>query len=139
MKIFKPNFWSKKNHLLVFLLLPITLLLNVIIYFKRKIIKSKSSKIPIICVGNIYVGGTGKTPLSILICKELLNRSKNPALIEKYYKNHEDEHQLIKNQFKNLILNKDRFSAIKEAEKSGYDTVVLDGGFQDYKIKKILV
>ena len=138
MKIFKPNFWSKKNHLLVFLLLPITLLLNVIIYFKRKIIKSKSSKIPIICVGNIYVGGTGKTPLSILICKELLNRSKNPALIRKYYKNHEDEHQLIKNKIKNLILNKDRFSAIKEAEKSGYDTVVLDDGFQDYKIKKNL-
>ena len=85
-----------------------------------------------------FVGGTGKTPLSILICKELLNRSKNPALIENITKC-EDEHQLIKNQFKNLILNKDRFSAIKEAEKSGYDTVVLDDGFQDYKIKKILV
>ena len=79
-----------------------------------------------------------KTPASILICKELERMSLKPALIRKYYKNHKDEHRLIKNYFKNLILNDDRFSAIKEAEIKGFDLAVLDDGFQDYKIKRDL-
>ncbi len=138
MKIYKPYFWKEKKHFFVFLLLPLSILVNIFIFLKKKIVKTKNFKIPIICVGNIYIGGTGKTPASILICKELERMSLKPALIRKYYKNHKDEHRLIKNYFKNLILNDDRFSAIKEAEIKGFDLAVLDDGFQDYKIKRDL-
>ena len=88
MKIYKPYFWRKKKHFFVFLLLPLSILVNIFIFLKKKIVKTKNFKIPIICVGNIYIGGTGKTPASILICKELERMSLKPALIRKYYKNH---------------------------------------------------
>ena len=42
--------------------------------------------IPIICVGNIYIGGTGKTPTSINIAKELTVLGKKPVILRKFYK-----------------------------------------------------
>ena len=41
------------------------------LFFKRNFSKVLKFDLHIICVGNIYVGGTGKTPLSILISQEL--------------------------------------------------------------------
>ena len=58
-----------------------------------------------ICIGNIYIGGTGKTPMSIFLSKELVRFGKKPVIIRKFYKKHADEHDLIKNSFKSLILN----------------------------------
>ena len=40
-------------------------------------------KIPIICVGNIYIGGTGKTPACIYIAKELSKHRKKPIILRK--------------------------------------------------------
>ena len=61
-------------------------------------------KIPIICVGNIYLGGTGKTPVSILISNEINKKNMKTVIIKKFYKNHADEHSLIKDKFIDLIL-----------------------------------
>jgi tetraacyldisaccharide 4'-kinase len=94
--------------------------------------------IPIICVGNIYIGGTGKTPASIFIANELSKLGKNPVILRKLYKKHVDEHNLIKKNFKNLILKKSRVLGIKKSVEMNYDTVILDDGFQEYKIKKNL-
>ena len=63
---------------------------------------------------------------------------KRTAILRKFYKSHVDEYNLIKSNFKNLILNKNRINGIFEAVKVGYDCIVLDDGFQDYKIKKSL-
>ena len=48
-----------------------------------------------------YIGGTGKTPTSILLAKELL-RLENPVIVKKYYKSHKDEHELISRTLKTL-------------------------------------
>ena len=63
MKIKKPLFWDNKN-LLSLSLTPFSLITFIINFFKRFKIKVKY-KIKTICVGNIYVGGTGKTSLCI--------------------------------------------------------------------------
>ena len=97
-----------------------------------------SFKIPIVCIGNVYIGGTGKTPVSILLANELTNLGKNPVIVRKYYKNHTDEYNLIKNSFKNLVIGKNRIESIRQAETSKYNIVLLDDGLQDYKIKKNL-
>ncbi len=137
MKFHKPKFWEYRNFISLSLF-PLSLITQLIIFLKKKLTKVSNFKIPIVCVGNIYIGGTGKTPLSILIGKELSKLGKNPTIVRKYYKNHSDEHSLIKEKFGNLVLKSNRISAISEAEKKNFDTVILDDGFQDYKIKKDL-
>ena len=138
MKILKPKFWESNNILISFMLIPISFLFQLIILIKKKTTYENSFNIPVICVGNIYLGGTGKTPLSILITKELKKNNKRPAIIKKFYSNHYDEHNLINNSLDCLFLDKDRSIAIKKAEKKQYDIVILDDGFQDYSIKKDL-
>ncbi len=138
MKLNKPKFWNKENSLIAYFLFPLTFLISIYVFFKKKFIKQITFKIPIICVGNIYIGGTGKTPTSITLAKELSLFKKKPVILKKFYKNQKDEHDLIQANFKNLILHKNRISGIKEAEYCGYDMVILDDGFQDYRIKKNL-
>ena len=138
MRINKPFFWDTKISFLAILFLPLSFLVQLIIFFKKKLSRAKKFKLSVICVGNIYIGGTGKTPLSILIANALSFKGKKTAIIRKYYKNHSDEHEMIKNYFNNLILSKSRLSGIKKAEEEGYNTVILDDGFQDYTIKKNL-
>ena len=69
-KIDKPKFWDKKIGFFALLLFPLSLVLNCLIFFKKKIVKVRKFKIPVICIGNIYIGGTGKTPTSIFLAKE---------------------------------------------------------------------
>ena len=138
MNINKPKFWDKKIGVLSILFFPLSLIFILVIFFKRKIFKPKKFKIPIICVGNIYVGGTGKTPTSIYIANKLLELGKKPAIVRKLYNNHFDEYNFIKNYFKNLIISKNRVIGLKNAENSGFDSVILDDGLQDYNIKKNL-
>jgi len=133
----KPKFWDKINFITI-LLLPFSLIVSFLVYLRRKFTKSLKFNLPIICVGNIYVGGTGKTPISIFFAKEFSKLGKNPSIIRKYYKNHIDEYELIKNEFKNLIINKSRKIALQQAEKANYDLAILDDGLQDYEIKKNL-
>ena len=105
-------------------------------FLKIRFIKPTKFKIPIICVGNIYLGGTGKTPLSIFLAKEFEIRGKNPVIVRKYYKNHYDEHLLTKDKFKNFILNESRVDGIYDAINRKFDLAILDDGFQDQKIYK---
>ena len=136
MKFLKPRFWEEKNSFLSLILFPISLFFDFLISLKRKYTKQIEFNLNVICVGNIYIGGTGKTPLSILIGKELVKNGKKTAIVRKFYKNHYDEHKLIEENFKDLILKNDRTNAINFAKSEGFDTVILDDGFQDYKIKK---
>ena len=137
MKLYKPKFWDHKNFISLSLF-PVSLIIQLVILLKKKFTKVSSFQIPIVCIGNIYVGGTGKTPLSILVSKELSKIGKKPVIIRKYYKEHMDEHSMIKENFNHLILNSDRTGAIQEAQNKNFDTAILDDGFQDYKIKKDL-
>jgi len=138
-KLIKPKFWDFKNaNLIAILLFPISILIFFVILIKKKFSKIKKFNIPIICVGNIYIGGTGKTPTSISIAKELLNFGKKPVILRKYYKDHIDEYNLIKNSSSDLLIEKKRDLGIIKAENKGFKTVILDDGLQDYSIKKNL-
>ena len=138
MKFLKPKFWESRSNILAILISPISLLFYILTALRKSLISPKKFKIPIICVGNIYVGGTGKTPVSIMIANILKTNNKNPAIIKKYYKDHEDEHKLINNITNSLILNKNRVAAIEKAERENFDVGILDDGFQDHTIKKTL-
>ncbi len=136
MNIKKPNFWDRKIGFLSIILIPFSLIFFIVNQIKKKIIKGKKFNIPIICIGNIYVGGTGKTPASIFLGKELKKLGHKPVILRKYYKNHLDEYNLIKNHFKDLILSINRIDGIEKLKNLSFDTIILDDGFQDHSIKK---
>ena len=137
MKIYKPKFWDKKN--LTFfslILLPISYIYSLILIIKKSFKREKKYSIPIICVGNIYIGGTGKTPMCIKL-KNLLDDRRVPVIIKKNYKNQKDEIELLK-KYSKLIICKKRNEGIISAIEKNFDTVILDDGFQDLSIKKDL-
>lgn len=134
----KPKFWDEKINYIAIILYPLSFIFSFLVFLKKKITKATSFKIPIVCIGNIYIGGTGKTPVSIFLANELASLGKKPAIIRKFYKNHRDEYNLIRNSFKNLLIGKDRIEGIRKAETSNYNIALLDDGLQDYKIKKDL-
>ena len=86
MKIYKPNFWNNKKNFLAVLLYPLSLIYLLTIKLRKKFINQKQFKIPIICVGNIYIGGTGKTPTSIYLANDFSKSGYNPVIIRKFYK-----------------------------------------------------
>jgi len=138
MKVFKPKFWDQDYYTFFSLfLLPISFFYQILISLKKLITIKKKFTIPIICVGNIYIGGTGKTPLAIKIFEILKELNKNPVIIKKSYKNHEDEISLIKNYGK-ILTSKKRVNAINDATEKKFNCVVLDDGYQDFEIKKNL-
>ena len=136
MKLNKPKFWDKKIGIIAISIFPLSLVFWILIFINKIITKEKKFKIPIICIGNIYLGGTGKTPTSLFIAKELLSSGKRPAILRKNYKNHIDEYNLIKNSFKDLIVDQSRIDGLRKMENLNFDTAILDDGFQDHTIKK---
>ena len=138
MNFFKPKFWDKnKISFFSVLLFPVSLLIKVLSLFKRVLIKTNQSSIPIICVGNIYLGGTGKTPLCIEIFLILKNLNMNPVFVKKKYDSFQDEADLQK-QVGPVYQNKKRIEAVKEALQNKANVAILDDGFQDFSINKNL-
>ena len=137
MKILKPKFWAKKN-LLAYLLLPFSYLLQVLFKIKYTLVSQQKLGLPIICVGNIYLGGTGKTPLSIEIASILRELKKKPVIVKKNYSQHQDEFLLIKNKNVDLLVNSSRSEALNEAITKNFNVAILDDGFQDKSIYKDL-
>ena len=134
MKFYKPKFWDyKKPNLFAYLLLPLTfpLLINNLL---RNIIKPKKiSNVTKICIGNIYIGGTGKTPLAIKLNNLLNYENMKSVIVKKFYKNQIDEQKLLEKNGKLFLSNK-RVNAIKQAENEDYQFAVLDDGLQDRSI-----
>jgi len=133
MNLKKPKFWDYKHrNLLAYLLYPVSILIKIISQFKFHP-KNEVLKIKTICVGNIYVGGTGKTSLCIKINKILKQKNIKSCFVKKYYKNQIDEQEILK---KNgtLFLSKKRLDAVKLAEKENYEFAIFDDGLQDNSI-----
>ena len=134
MKLKKPSFWDyKKPNIISYLLLPFTvpfILNNFILSFRTQ---KKYQNIKSICVGNIYVGGTGKTPLTIKINQILKKINPRTATIKKWYADQADEQKILTKKTK-LYCFKDRKYAIQQAIKDNIDIVVFDDGLQDISI-----
>ena len=138
MSFFKPKFWDKNQvPLFSILLFPITLIIKLLSFFKRSMTKTHQCSIPVICVGNIYLGGTGKTPLCIEIFSILKDLNMNPVFIRKKYDSFQDEVNLQK-QIGPIYQSRKRIEALKDAIQNKANVAILDDGFQDFSINKNL-
>ena len=138
MKFFKPKFWDEnKISFFSIFFYPLAFLIKILTFLKKLLTEEKKNSIPVICVGNIYLGGTGKTPLCIEIFYILKNLNQNPVFIRKKYKNFQDEINLLSKVGK-VYENNKRAIAINRAIENKATVAILDDGFQDFSIKKDL-
>ena len=92
--------------------------------------KKKIKDIKSICIGNIYVGGTGKTPATIKLYNILKKMNFKVCTGKKYYSDHSDEQILLKNKT-NLICENNRIQIVNEALKKKNEIIIFDDGLQD--------
>ena len=131
----KPKFWDyKKPSFISYLLSPISFLLRLLNSLKSKLTSAtKFSEIKTICVGNIYLGGTGKTSLTLKINDILKDKNIKSCFIKKHYEDQIDEQKILENSGKLFKATK-REIAIKHAINEGYKVAILDDGLQDFSI-----
>ena len=127
MKIKKPVFWNNFN-LISLSLIPLSLIVIFFNFFKTLSFK-KYFKIKTICVGNIYLGGTGKTPLALKI-NDLLKYKFKTVFIKKNYADQIDEQNIL-SKYGNLICLNFRDIALNIAKRKKYQIAILDDGLQD--------
>ena len=157
--IFFYNLWySNSIHykIMSFLLYPISLLWIFVDKIKFLLIKPYVSYLKIICVGNINVGGTGKTPIAIFIFKILKKLGHNPIFLTSGYKGKISKPSLVNGDvtlfgdeaiiLRNIgptVVSKNKLEGVKYIEtlnskKKIYDIIIMDDGLQNYSIRKDL-
>jgi len=130
MKFKKPNFWDyRKPNLIAYILLPFTYIIKFISFISKKE-KIVTERIKTICVGNIYLGGTGKTPISIKINQILKNLNFKTAFIKKRYHDQEDEQKILST-YGRLFCKNNRIDALKDAINENIQVAIFDDGLQD--------
>ena len=134
MRFKKPKFWDRsKPNLLSYILLPLTIpvLINNF-YLKFKSIK-KNKNIKSICIGNIYLGGTGKTPTTIRLYEILNELKSNVSTAKKFYSSQSDENIILEKRTK-FISGKNRQNILKQCIKNNQEIIIFDDGLQDRSI-----
>ncbi|QKF71070.1 tetraacyldisaccharide 4'-kinase [Campylobacter geochelonis] len=151
---YTPSFSQK---LLAQILAPLSILYALVVTVKKRFSKEVDYKIPIISVGNLTLGGSGKTPLTKAIFLKFSPKFKTFIILRGYKRNSRGMHIValdgkilvdIKTsgdeameyalglQNANVIVSEDRVIAIKEAKKLGAKLILLDDGFSKFNIKK---
>jgi len=147
-----PKFWYlKKDTFLSRIYYPFSLLFRLGTKIRNLTSHASSSNLPIICIGNIVIGGAGKTPVSLKIGKILIKAGYKPHFISKGYagviknntfieswhsaKSVGDEALLLSNIAPTWI-GLDRNKSIQLAEKNGGNCIIMDDGFQNPTIDK---
>ena len=145
-----PKFW-KETGIFSYLLLPLStiyyLSFNILKFLKRE----QRVKIPTICVGNINIGGTGKTPISIKIRHLLKNDFNNIFILLKGYKGKLNgpllvnkshtftevgDEAIIHYNYGTTCISKHKLKGASFCEQKGSDLIILDDGLQNKDLKK---
>jgi tetraacyldisaccharide 4'-kinase len=103
--------------------------------YETGVLPSHAPAVPTISVGNLTVGGTGKTPFAAFLAAELSRRAR-PAIALRGYGSDEIEVHRRLNPDVPVFVNADRSAAVREAKAYGADIVVLDDAFQHRRIAR---
>lgn len=106
--------------------------------YEKGIRKTYKVGVPVVSVGNITLGGTGKTPFSMFIADELVRLGRKPSVIIRGYGR--DESMMLKEELADVpvYVGQDRVALAGEAQKEGSRVIVLDDGFQHRRLARDL-
>lgn len=112
--------------------------------YRAGILKRYRAACKVISVGNITLGGTGKTPLVLALARRLKDSGKKTVILSRGYKGAggtSDEVELLKRRLPDVpvIVGRDRIRTSKQAaEVLGADAILLDDGFQHWRLERDL-
>lgn len=147
-----PDYWQS-NSTISKVLAPAGYLYGLATKLRLKLKTPKKTSVPVICVGNITAGGTGKTPVSISVAKMLATDMYHPIFVTRGYggklqnvlvnnKKHSaqdvGDEPLILSEQAPVVVNADRYAGAELAVKEGADVVIMDDGFQNPGLAKDL-
>jgi tetraacyldisaccharide 4'-kinase len=98
--------------------------------YDRGVFAVHSSSIPVVSVGNLTVGGTGKTPVASWIASRLIAVGLKPAIVLRGYGGDEPLVHERLNSGVAVVVDSDRVSGISRAAASGAGVAILDDAFQ---------
>jgi len=102
--------------------------------------RSFAAEVPVISVGNVTVGGTGKTPLVAWVVGQLAEAGRTPAILTRGYKAvggaSDEAEMLTRATGAAVIVNADRVAGAAEAVAGGADVLVMDDGFQHVRLRR---
>ena len=149
--MFEPRWY---HYILILVLMPLSIVYGLLMFFRRLLIKKRSFNIPIVSIGNLIVGGSGKTPFVITLASRyddvtvisrgygrksrgLVEVSRNGVLLCSV-KQSGDEAMLMALSLSNasVIVSEDRKKAIALAKERGSTLILLDDGFNRMEIEK---
>ena len=104
--------------------------------YDRGMLASISASIPVLAVGNVSVGGTGKTPVAAWAVARLRERGGNPAVVLRGYGDDEPRVHELLNQGTTVVCDADRVRGTRTAHAAGADCVVLDDAFQHRRLAR---
>jgi len=110
--------------------------------YRRGILRSRAAAVPVISVGNLTTGGTGKTPTAAWLVQRLKEAARRPAVLLRGYKAAEgrsDEAGLLESLCGvPVVVNPDRVAGAAAAVEAGADVLVMDDGYQHRRLRRDL-
>ena len=154
MPIKTPHFWTELNWQSV-ILFPVSYIWRFGHYAQQKILNTKETEIPVICVGNLTVGGSGKTPVVITLCRFLSGIGKSTSILTRGFGGKEkgpifvstnlhqsldvgDEPLMMAHSLDVCVSRNRPLGANHILDKKKYDCIVMDDGLQNPTLKKDL-
>jgi tetraacyldisaccharide 4'-kinase len=159
-KLKLPSFWYAQEEatspIMAKVMWPISKVYEGLTICNRAITREKKSPLPIVCIGNLTMGGAGKTPTARAVMKLVQSHGKfaTPCFLMRGYGGAEKgpmevsteintsydvgDEALMQAQYAPVIISQDRYAGALLAKKSGYDLIIMDDGFQNPKLHKDL-
>ena len=108
--------------------------------YRANILKTYAAGAPVVSVGNITLGGTGKTPFVLMLARYFSGIGRRPGVLIRGYG--EDEWKMLEENLKpsgaEVFVGRDRVEQSKAAIKKQKDIIILDDGFQHRRLKRDL-
>ncbi len=145
-----PKFWNKDKSIWITLLKPISAI-YALMTRHRVAKKGYKASVPVICIGNIFVGGVGKTPVCLALGQLLHEKGKSFYYLNHGYKADKQgvlvdkrahsaldvgDEALLLGDLAPTVVNHNRAKGAKLAEKWGAKALIMDDGFQNPSLKK---